>query len=71
MENSAKDTKTRFNSLAAKLGCKARIAGGKKKIEYQKYLGYDTASGHEVVIKITVQEFCNLTNKFPQLAEFE
>ena len=55
-----------FNKEARLLGCKARIGGNKKKMEFQEYL-YTDSKGYEIVQKICEQKFGSLISKYSQL----
>lgn len=56
-----------FNTLAQSLGCKARIGGNKRKIEFQMFTGTTTSDGFELVVKIDQTKFGYLIANFPQL----
>lgn len=57
--------KKSWNAKARELGCKARIGGNKKKIEFQIWLRDE--NGFEIVVKITSVQFSKLVNPFPEL----
>lgn len=60
-----KQIKKEFNTLAAKLGSRARIGGNAKTIEFQMYIG--ESNGFEQVIKIDSNKFAQLIANYPQL----
>jgi hypothetical protein len=62
------EIKNKFNKLSSDLGCRARITGNVKKIEFQEVIG-ETADGYETVVKITASRFNQLIKKYPQLEE--
>ena len=76
METATKNTaaqtkamKAHFNTTAQALGCRARIEGTAKKIEFMQYLGYDSKDGREWIQKIDSNTFFKLIAKYPQLNE--
>lgn len=65
-----KQTKNDFNSLAEKLGCKARIGGDARKIKFFMWTGMVTHDGYEVIVGIDANKFSKLIAKYPELQEY-
>jgi len=66
-QKTTKQIQNDFNRLAAKLGCKARLAGNKRRIKLQMFTGEITKDGYEIVVGIDSTKFAQLINKYPEL----
>jgi hypothetical protein len=54
-----------FNKIAAEIGCRARIKGNKKNIQFYEVIGINR--GYETIVKIDMKKFSVLIQNFPQL----
>lgn len=60
-----------FNTLAQNLGCEARLVLTYKTQKHQRYTGYGSKDGYEMVVDVTSDEFDRLTKPFPSLYNFK
>lgn len=66
LKNSKIMSAKEFNRISESLGCKARIAGTKKKICFLEFTG-TIMNGYEIIIGIDANRFAQLINPFPAL----
>lgn len=60
-------TKSEFNRLAEKIGCRARIEGTKKNIKFYEFCGRYTSDNCEIIYPISSQKFSQLIENFNEL----
>ena len=66
-QKTTKQVQNDLNRLSEKLGCKARLAGNKRKIKLQMFTGQITSGGYEIVVGIDSTRFSQLIQNYPEL----